>query len=272
MTTQAKPKVLFIMVLRQAAVALPLQLAALREYNRSYNPQVEYLFVENSSTDDTPGIIDNHLKENSGYYVKLGPSNEIEAMPRISRIAKARNHAKTLAANFDFDLAVVIDADIYFDAETINRLVMFSFGNNSLYHCGFGVAALINHETAGISIRTANHYYDTATFLHNDNSKSIWPKCCFTKCLTCNASDLTTPRLPSEGGIIEVAAAFGGIAVIHAKIIHDKRIFWDPLSIGGSPLNEHLGLLCKMKELFKANVTIDLDAKVFWNLDTLNLN
>lgn len=263
-------KVLVIMVVKQAAKALPVQLQELHNYESNYNNNVKYLFVENSSKDETPQLLLHFLQSHDGYFISLGKSQDLELLPRISRIAYARNMAKKFAALFHYDRAVIIDADIYFNSSTLNSLILTSETIDSHFHCGFGTAALIERTSTGYNIITAKHYYDTATFLATQQSQSKWPKCCFQSCLTCKNHEFESDSLPAEGGVISVAYAFGGIAVIHSRIMTDERIIWDPVSINNSPENEHLGFISKMYEHYDFSVTIDLDAKIYWDLSTLS--
>lgn len=264
------PRLLCIMVVKQAAKSLSFQLHSLCQLSEKSVSGLSFLFVENSSTDRTPDIIRAFLEHNEGYFVNLGTQYSPSSLGRIERISAARNVAKRFSRFCRFDFALIIDADVYFSVDTIDQLIRYSTETKSDMHCAFGVASIKSEQHGQTLFEVYGHYYDTATFIPKGSVRSHWPHCIFEGCRVCS-SPYADIRLPAQGGILEVAAAFGGVAIVSRRVMLDNDVYWEPASVGGSPLNEHLGFISRLRDKFGSAITIDLDARVYWDQTTLDL-
>lgn len=112
----------------------------------------------------------------------------------------------------------------------------------------------------------ADHYFDTFAFQDADHCHHH-PYCCFTRCRRCR---LGRPpdhpqRLVGEGvPILDVAAAFGGFALLPTRLLADGRIRWSTYATGfdrARALSEHVVFCDRLRTITGKRVVVlqDID-------------
>jgi len=80
----------------------------------------------------------------------------------------------------------------------------------------------------------AGHYFDTYAF-RDAGHRHHHPFCAFARCRRCRAggrSEAAPGLIPADRTIVDVAAAFGGLALLPTRCLHDPRIRWTTYGSG----------------------------------------
>jgi len=75
---------------------------------------------------------------------------------------------------------------------------------------------------------TTGHYSDTFAF-RDTAHRSRHPYCSFTRCSRCHQQAIAhrdSPSVPTDMPIVDVATAFGGLALVPTSVLRDRRIRW----------------------------------------------
>lgn len=244
----------------------------LSEFNlfvQTYETKFSFYFFENQSTDNTPQLLREFLLDHDGLYVNIGNSNIMNQMNRVDRIALIRNLSKDVISTKCGEWSLIIDSDIYFNSDILEKLFRYSPAENRIgMLCAYGIAGKRERETSNLWI-TNNHYYDTAAFLSDKHSLSTWPYCQFESCRECESIDLNKRMECSS--LVNVYSAFGGFALIKNEIMINGSIKWESKSVNNSPLNEHIGFCEQIQIQEKLKISIATEVLVIWDISTLNL-
>ena len=176
-------------------------------------------FYENDSTDDTPALLAEWLKDRPGVL-----QSELLGVPRLRgreisrtiRMAEARNRALAGFGDEPLDWLVVIDADLYAKPSHIWQLI------NVIQH-GHGVAmacASSLQNMPDIFGRSPWSYYDSYALLDRSNLLGI------TGALI-PLRDLQDRARWMAGRPVQVQAAFGGIVVLRMETVRSQLLRWD---------------------------------------------
>lgn len=236
---------------------------------QTYEVKFTFYFFENDSIDATPALIRGFLYEYNGLYINVGNSKLLNQLSRVERITHIRNISKDIMTNKCGDWMLLIDSDIYFDVDILEKL----FRNNPTENkigmlCAFGIAAKREGPNFDVWV-TNNHYYDTAAFLADVKSPSAWPYCQFEGCRECEARRELKGICTS--GTVDVHSAFGGLALIKKEIISNVEIKWKSKSVNNSPFNEHIDFCELIQTLGKLKISVATDVPVLWDISTLNI-
>ena len=231
-------KLTFILLCKNNEKYLNFLLPQLEYLEKRYSIDFYYLIVENGSDDGSQNMIRSFLHARDGLLLNPGNTIELNKMNRIERISKLRNLSKIYLNQVDYEWAILLDSDIYFNLNFLEEMFATNPSENKVgMLCAFGLAGIRNQEGQWLSL---NHYYDTSAFLMRENSKSTWPKCSFPDCLEC-----TGEKEQLDGKLLKVYSAFGGLALVKKDILDNLLINWRPITLNGSPPNEHLNF-CKL--------------------------
>ena len=259
-----KRKILIGMLLRDNEKSIQYQLDIFKNIENLEGILIEYIFLENGSKDNTPIIIRNFMNTRDGLIITVGNTLELDKLDRISRISQLRNKIKEQVINKDFEYMVILDSDIFFGADIIEKLVNKMDVDSKIgVACAYGIAYL----PAENGIETNNHYYDTSALIMEKNESSYYPRCVFKGCVECRIDKYD----PANCQSFEVFSAFGGLALYRKEVIKNPNIFWSPVAFNNSPVSEHVGFFMQMHEYTKYTTTINSDCLVFWDVSTLKI-
>jgi hypothetical protein len=244
-----------IAMFRDSADYLPHALSRFETWERSGLP-IRYYFLENDSTDSTAAILAEFMKRRRGrleshrlalrYFKEGAGQNHDYIMPR----ARMRTFITDVAASEsplgDHEWTLLLDGDIFFSDEVLERvfaersrdaaadsIAMLTCYTQQLYRPEnvAGIAAVCPHMPEWAIV---DHYFDTYTF-HDDAHRHRFPFCAFARCRGCSAAGRPSnflPLIPPDRPIVDVAAAFGGLALVPTRIIRDPRIRWTTYGSG----------------------------------------
>ena len=205
--------------LRDEALALPrfFRLLEALEDNSSVD-QLFCSFYENESSDDTPALLAEWLRDRPGTLQSerlFAPRLRGRDISRTIRMAEARNKALAGFGDESLDWLVVIDADLYVAPRHILQLI-------EVVQCGHGVAmacASALQNIPDIFGRSPWSYYDSYALLDRHNWQGI------TGALI-PLRDLEDRATWMAGRPVQVQAAFGGIAVVPMEIVRSEGLRW----------------------------------------------
>jgi hypothetical protein len=259
-----KHEILIGMLLRNNAKSILYQLNIFKNIENLANIKISYIFLENGSIDNSNDLIREFMISRDGVIVTAGNTQNLDKLDRISRISQLRNQVKRMAVDFNFKYMLILDSDIFFNADIIEKLInKMEFNSNIGVACAYGIAYL--PEEAGI--KTNNHYYDTSALIIGENEPSYYPRCVFKGCLECGVNKFN----PMDFSSLEVFSAFGGLALYREDVIKNSKLFWIPSIMNNSPVSEHIGFFIKLHENTEYSVTVNTDCPVFWDVSTLRL-
>jgi hypothetical protein len=124
-------------------------------------------------------------------------------------------------------------------------------------------------EMPGYAI--AGHYYDTYS-LQDANHLHHFPFCGFERCRRCAASrppGYPLRLIPAGVGIVDVASAFGGFALLPTALLRDPRLRWTTYSMGfdrSQVLVEHVVFCERLRTLFSKRVVVLQDVDCVYRL------
>jgi len=187
-----------------------------------YNNKItfEYFIYENNSTDKTKEYIKNFaLNRNCKYLLEDIPNNTMKSglsKERGIHMAFFRNKLKQFHGILDSNYVLLLDSDIVFKPNTIERLVYTLIDNN------------IAMASTFVSLHNTTHYYDSFAVItkHNisyiDNSNS----CLFRECSICinkNIHKIHHSNFMNKNKIIPVKSAFGSLSLIKTNIYNKVK-------------------------------------------------
>lgn len=239
-------KITVLSLLRNNANYLPYFFKLLDAFEAMYDCEFEYYFLENDSKDETNRMLTDWIENKEGnvlvYNLKEDYKRTSHGMDhaRTGTIAMLRNKLVNAVMPLDSDWTVFIDSDIYMDPSELGRLFASEPRKN-----GFGMVCGYTNNLHPLSafkkdaseedkkkLVSVSHYYDTFAFV-DKRYKMFYPNCAFAKCKLCANQVLGTGgryRIPETEKVVEIAAGFGGFAIIESEILNDKRIRWESMS------------------------------------------
>lgn len=195
-----------------------------------------YVFIENGSTDRTRELIINFLSSREGVVKSPDNAESYEDQHRVLRIANARNASKSYLSN-EATWTLVVDTDIFFSVEAILALFRQNPTRNGAgMLCAYGELANVTEANGRVMIQGCDHYYDTYAFTLETNKGlySYWPFCLFKECVNCRTNSTQLGFL-SRDAAINVASAFGGLAIIRTSLLRHESINFYSISLNKEP-------------------------------------
>ena len=201
-----------------------------KEIELLYNNYIfEYYIYENNSTDNTKSCIQKFAENRiCKYWLEDTPKNEMLtgiSMERGERMACIRNKLKDFHKELDSDYTLLLDCDVVFLPNTIERLIN-SFNNKIVMTSSFCICWPVYKNNKYI------HYYDSFAVITTDNIsyKETINSCLFKCCQNCilrrKALKINIPdsSLFDDNKIIKVRSAFGSCSLIKTEIYN--KVQW----------------------------------------------
>jgi len=257
-----------VMMVRDGASHLPHVLRRFEAWEQR-GVAMRYTFLENDSVDGTAALIRRFMACRNGdaeyrsLAIPYNRSSHGQDRRRIVPLARMRNHVLQLSLRssvaVDEEWTLLLDAGIHFDEDVLgdvftamaadpdpSSIAMATCYTRQAVRVGSPGACNPIADLPGMA--ATEHYFDTYAF-HDAGYESHYPYCPFERCTICPAaasSGVPRRRIPRERAIVDVAAAFAGLALIPTPLLHCPRVRWDTYGtgIGGSSmLAEHV-LFC----------------------------
>lgn len=252
-----------------------------------------YHILENDSTDDTARLVAAFMEGRRGtlesrslalrYFKERRGTNYDRIMP----LARMRNHITDVAMSgaplATDEWTLLLDSDIYFpedildrafaavrrdpDPASIGMITPYSqqlFDPARIAPLGEPVAEMPGYAAAG-------HYFDTYALQDVDHLHHF-PFCGFERCRRCAASrppGYPLRLIPADVGIVDVASAFGGFALLPTALLRDTRLRWSTYSMGfdrSQVLVEHVVFCERLRTLFSKRVVVLQDVDCVYRL------
>lgn len=251
-----RPAALAVIALfRDNASYLPHAFARFAAWERSGLP-VRYFFLENDSADATAPLLQSFMQGRRGRLesrrlaIRYLRDRRGEHHDRIMPLARMRNFIVDLAMAEPppavDEWTLLLDSDIFFPEDILDR--MFAARGRDPAPDSIGMLTCYTQQLfaadqlpgvaepcPGMPGRAlAGHYFDTFAFRDADH-RFHHPGCGFARCRRCRAGH--GPRdaaglIPADRGIVDVASAFGGLALLPTRILRDPRIRWTTYGTG----------------------------------------
>merc|ERR1711991_339269 len=186
------------------------------------NIKFYYYFYQNDSIDNTHIVLDNFIKNKNGNYLSENNiSYEVfkrdTSFDRIKNICNCRNKLLNMRP-FEGEWTIMIDSDIYFDNNLIERFISKKIPDDliALTVNGRDNMKCKNHNNC-------NHFYDTLSLVFSDNISgfSYYLETGFKCCPFKNESDINNWN---NNNLIKVNSSFGGLSIYRTSILNNKII------------------------------------------------
>jgi len=251
-----------IALYRDNAGYLPHAFARFEAWERS-GISVRYYFLENDSEDQTAALLAGFMRGRAGSLQRRQLANPVprsvgaESYDRIMTLARMRSYIVDRAMadppQSADEWTLLVDSEIFFPDDVLDR--MFAARARDPQPDSIGMLTCYTQQLfdprrmpgTGTPVEghpgmvAAGHYFDTYAF-HDLAHRHYHPACAFAACRRCRSRD-ALPLIPHDRGIVDVSAAFGGLAAVPTWILRDPRIRWTTYGNGleqSRMLSEHV--------------------------------
>ena len=184
--------------------------------------EIEYFFYENDSTDNTVPILKNWLSNKSGDLLsqtlaKAKFSQETAAsVERQLDMTHYRNQLLNLAKPLDSEYAIILDSDVYFDSDILDRYLSM-FKDDELSNVVMITPNVLQNIKCQMFDDSKNSYYDSFALIDRfGNHGMIW---------ACNPFFNGEDRERWESNqVVHVSSAFGGCPIIKSEVLN--KVQW----------------------------------------------
>lgn len=279
--TAARPAALAVVALyRDNAGYLPHALSRFEAWERA-GVAVRYFFLENDSVDDTAPLLARFMRGRRGRLESRRLATPVPRSPggesydRIMTLARMRNYIVDLAMAepppSDDEWTLLVDSDIFFPDDILERIFAARAGDPRPDSIGmltcytqqlFDPARIAADAVPAAGLpgyAVAGHYFDTFAF-HDASHRHLHPFCGFARCRRCRDRErLSLPLIPPERRIVDVAAAFGGLALVPTAVLRDRRIRWTTYGSGFDQqrvLSEHVAFCDRLRTITGKRVVV----------------
>lgn len=147
-------------------------LKRLDELEKSTNADFEYFFYENDSKDNTPLILNEWIKNKQGLF-KSETLNEksygsTTEASRVIKMAKIRNKMAELGKPVSSDFTIVLDSDVSFDPDMINKYLQYSHLNFSML-----TPNIRQNVPCKMGSGDSTSYYDSWSLIDHDKNQCM---------------------------------------------------------------------------------------------------
>ena len=239
---------------------LPYYFKKMEKFEQKYD--MYYYFYENDSTDNTKELLKEFMKNRKGNLVLETLKNKLTtnektmsngiSMNRGSKMAYIRNLNKKSAKDNNTNYSIVIDSEVYFNSNIIDKMIKSINKNNKI---AMITPFNICYETYSYQ-KHPIHYYDSLAFITNDNlsHKQTANTCLFDICYKCINHrkiynvNINKNKLLSVKKNIKVNSAFGGFVLLKSDIFN--KVKW------GNTICEH-HYFCEMVRNLGYNIIVN---------------
>ena len=255
-TADRQPSALAVVSLfRDNADYLPHAFSRFAAWERAGLP-IRYYFLENDSSDATAGLLAEFMQGRRGRLESRRLAMRYERRPdgenhdRIMPLSRMRNFIMDIAMNDPPQAAdewtLLLDSDIFFPDDVLSRIFAAraedprpeSIGMLTCYTQQLfqpDRIPRISSPAKGMpGFAICDHYFDTFAF-QDIGHRHHHPFCSFARCRRCRedgSQQYPLPLVPADRSIVDVAAAFGGFALVHTETLRDPRIRWTTYGSG----------------------------------------
>jgi len=281
-----------IMLVRDNAGWLPHAFSRFEAWERVGLP-CRYHILENDSTDDTAALAAAFMEGRDGRLESRSLALRYFQGPRgtnydrIMPLARMRNFITDVAmagpAPRPGEWTLLLDSDIHFPEDILARVFAAVAGDPDPRSIGMitvysqqlfepqRIAPLGEPVAEMPGWMKADHYFDTYA-LQDIHHLSHFPFCGFARCRRCAASrpeGYPVPLIPADTPIVDVAAAFGGFALVPTDLLRDPRLRWTTYSMGfdrSQVLVEHVAFCERLRTLSGRRVVVLQDVDCVYRL------
>jgi hypothetical protein len=270
-----------IALVRDNADYLPHAFARFEAWERAGLP-LRYYFLENDSLDATAPLLAEFMRSRRGRLtskqlaIRYERARSGQNYDRIMPLARMRNFAVDMAMA-DAPLAadewtLLLDSEIYFPDDALARIFTArgraprpdSIGMLTCYTQQLFLPdqMVVGTPAPGMpGYVVAEHYFDTFAFQDIDHCHHH-PYCCFARCRRCalgRPANYPLRIVPESVAVLDVAAAFGGFALVPTPLLRDERIRWTTYATGfdrGRALAEHVVFCDRLRTISGKRIVV----------------
>lgn len=257
---------------------------------------IRYFFLENDSRDSTAARLAEFMRGRSGRLEtrRLAERQAHHHDPQHHDTmirCRMRNFITDIAAAqppiCDHEWTLLLEPGIFFPEDLLRR--MFAARARDAHPGRIGLMTCFTqqlfepaHAPPGAMICDAlpewmigGHYHDTANFYDSGHIRHH-PRCVFARCRRCagtHSGDGGEPPIPEDRAVVDVAAAFGGLALLPTNILQDRRIRWSSYrQAPGEPdgLAEHLLFCERLRTVTGKRVVVLQDVDCVYSAPSLH--
>lgn len=270
-----------IALVRDNADYLPHAFARFEAWERAGLP-LRYYFLENDSLDATAPLLAEFMRTRRGRLtsrqlaIRYERARSGQNYDRIMPLARMRNFAVDVAMA-DAPLAadewtLLLDSEIYFPDDVLDRIFaargrdprpdsigMLTCYTQQLFPSDQMVVGTPAPDMPGYVV--ADHYFDTFAFQDLDHCHHH-PYCCFARCRRCalgRPANYPLRIVPESVAVLDVAAAFGGFALVPTAVLGDERIRWTTYATGfdrARALAEHVVFCDRLRTIAGKRIVV----------------
>jgi len=255
-TAERHPSTLAVVALfRDNADYLPHAFSRFAAWERAGLP-IRYYFLENDSSDATAGLLAEFMEGRRGRLesrrlaVRYERGRGRENHDRIMPLARMRNFIVDVAMKDPPQAAdewtLLLDSDIFFPADVLSRIFAARAGDPRPESIGMltcytqqlfqpdRIPRIASPALGMPGFAVCDHYFDTFAF-QDIGHRHHHPFCGFARCRRCRedgTQQYPLPLVPADRPIVDVAAAFGGFALVTTQTLRDPRIRWTTYGSG----------------------------------------
>jgi hypothetical protein len=286
----ALPAALSVIALyRDNADYLPHAFARFKAWEEAGIP-IRYSFLENDSLDATAPLLGDFMRGRRGRLssrslaIRYHRARSGQNYDRVMPLARMRNFVMDVAMA-DAPLAadestLLLDSEIFFPDDILARVFaaraqdprpdsigMLTCYTQQLFLPDQMVVGSPAPDMPGYVL--ADHYFDTFAFQDADHCHHH-PFCCFTRCRRCRLGrprDYPQRLVGESVPILDVAAAFGGFALLPTRLLQDRRIRWSTYATGfdrARALSEHVVFCDRLRTITGTRVVVLQDVNCIY--------
>lgn len=281
-----------VAMFRDNAAYLPHALSRFEAWEHAGLP-LRYYFLENDSTDATAALLAEFMKGRSGRLesrrlaLRYDRRRDGENYDRIMPLARMRSFILDVAMaeepRGDQEWTLLLDSEIFFPEDLPVR--MFAARARDPRPDSIGMLTCFTQqlfrsdrvpdtarpcpEMPGWAL--ADHYFDTFAFQDAEH-RHHHPFCAFARCRRCRPDRRQShplPLIPANVPVVDVAAAFGGLALVPTWILRDPRIRWTTYGSGADQsrvLAEHVLFCDRLRTVTGRRVVVLQDVDCVYRL------
>jgi len=180
---------------------------------------IEYFFYENDSTDNTAPLLKKWLSNKTGDLLSQTLDKpkflQSAAVERQLDMTHYRNKLLNLARPLDSEYSIILDSDVHFDSDIIDRYLSM-FEDNELSSVAMITPNVLQNIKCKMFDDSKDSYYDSFALIDRfGNQGMTW---------TCNPFFNVEDRERWENNqVVYVNSAFGGCPIIKSNVLNEVQ-------------------------------------------------